>query len=228
MFKRSTYKALTISVLLYLILIIGLFNVYLHSSEVDNRFSVEYYVEEKIPEIVENQQEEDLSAKEKLETHRSYNEAQEQAAKVSKNMKTSSKEFEEYMKAMDQAIKESADHGQHPKETPINTDTDIAKVIHNQNVHKQSSIRYSLANRTAINLPNPVYTCYSYGTIVIQITVDKIGKVINTSVDNFNSTSSDKCLKDKALEYANQARFNVSESSDEYQTGTITYSFIGS
>lgn len=220
----TTYRALTITVLLFLILIIGLLNIYLLSPKEDG-FSVEYYIEE---EVLEPEKEKEPVEKETLETHRAYNEAQEQITKQEQNHKASHQEFEERMQAMDQAIRDSEKQPELPETSPIESYAQSTEVIHNENVKRNSSVSYSLENRTAIILPNPVYTCPNSGIVVVNITVDKLGKVINTGVDNSKSTTSDKCLKEQALEYANQARFDVSESSNENQNGTITYRFIGS
>lgn len=221
---HSTYRALTITSLLFLILAIVLFNIYLDSPKEDG-FSVEYYIEEIDEPLEPIEEPEDTEA---LETHRAYNEAKEHIAKAEQSSKASQQEFEERMQAMDQALKDSEKQPDLPEKSPIETYSQPAEVIHNENVKKSSSVSYSLQNRSALRLPNPVYTCPSNGTIVINITVDKLGEVINTVVDNSKSTTSDKCLKEQALEYANQARFDVSESSNENQNGTITYRFIGS
>ncbi|WP_452222351.1 TonB family protein [Lacinutrix salivirga] len=85
-----------------------------------------------------------------------------------------------------------------------------------------SSIYYSLKNRTHIYLPIPVYLCDETGKIVINITVNESGKVINAYYNN-SSTSKNECLKDHALEYAKQARFNTS--SKKKQLGSITFLF---
>lgn len=224
MFSHSTYRALTITSLLFLILTIGLFNIYLYSPKEDG-FSVAYYIEEIEKPIEPKEEPKDAEI---LETHRAYNEAQEQIAKAEQSYETSQKEFEDRMQAMDQALKDSEKHPDLPEKSPIETYSQSNEVIHKENVKRNSSVSYSLENRMALSLPNPVYVCPSSGTIIINIIVNKSGEVINTVVDNSKSTTSDKCLKEKALEYANQAKFDVSESSNENQNGTITYRFIGS
>lgn len=227
MFKQSTYKALAISLFIFSLFILGLINTYLKSHVEEDLFSIEYINEEELPSP-EEEAEEVQEEKAKLETHRAYNEAQEHRERLDQQIKNSAKEFEARMQAMEDALKNSEAISPPPSETNIESLSLNKEVIHNENVHKQSSIVYNLPNRLAINLPNPVYTCYSNGVIVINITVNSIGKVIHSYVDNFKSSSTDKCLTDRALEYANQTRFNTSESSKDNQTGTITYSFVGS
>lgn len=224
---HSTYKALLITALLFSILALGLFNIYLQGEKEESQFSVEYYFEEK-EEETEVEVVEEVEQTENLETHRAYNEAQEQITKAEQNFKESQDDFEQQMQAMNAALKNSEKQPILPEDPPIETYPQTDEVIHNDNVKRISSVSYYLVERSAIHLPNPVYTCPKGGTIVINITVNNLGKVINTHVDNLKSSTSDKCLNDQALEYAKQAKFDVSESSNDNQNGTITYRFIGS
>ena len=91
---------------------------------------------------------------------------------------------------------------------------------------KNSSISFSLVGRRAIDIPNPIYTCDRSGKVVINITVDAQGAVINTSVNKASSTTTNECLTNKALEYAAGAIFS-SLAGRNSQPGTITYNFQG-
>jgi TonB family protein len=94
-----------------------------------------------------------------------------------------------------------------------------------QSVNKKSSMHYSLVNRTHEYLPTPIYLCEEGGKIVINITVNAAGLVTDSYV-NASSTSNNDCLKDHALAYAKDARFN-SDTSKPSQIGTITFYFEG-
>lgn len=85
-----------------------------------------------------------------------------------------------------------------------------------------SSIYYSLKNRTDTFLPIPVYLCDETGKITINITVNEEGKVIDAYFNN-SSTSKNDCLKQHALEYAKEARFDASKK--KKQLGSITFLF---
>lgn len=95
----------------------------------------------------------------------------------------------------------------------------------NKSNNRKSTISYSLVNRTDEYLPIPIYLCEDGGKIVINITVDAQGNVIDTYV-NSSSTSSNECLKESALEYAKQAKFNA-DPAKKTQIGSITFNFIG-
>lgn len=90
--------------------------------------------------------------------------------------------------------------------------------------NRKTTIRYSLVNRTDEYLPIPIYLCEAGGKIVVNITVDALGNVIDTYV-NTSSTSTNECLIESALEYAKKAKFNASPNNK--QLGSITFNFIG-
>lgn len=91
--------------------------------------------------------------------------------------------------------------------------------------NRKSTIRYSLVDRTDEYLPIPIYLCEEGGKIVINITVNEEGKVIDTYL-NTSSTSTNECLIESALEYAKQAKFNASPGKKS-QLGSITFNFVG-
>ena len=89
---------------------------------------------------------------------------------------------------------------------------------------RNSSISFSLRGRNAVSIPNPIYTCDLPGKIVVNITVDAEGRVIDTDINKASSNSDNECLTEKALEYALNARFSRLAGRNE-QPGTITYNF---
>lgn len=90
--------------------------------------------------------------------------------------------------------------------------------------NKRTLISFYLVGREAVaELPNPVYTCDASGKVVINITVDDYGRVIEASYNKASSTTANGCLIDNAIYYARKARFN--KDSKNKQLGTITYLF---
>ena len=73
------------------------------------------------------------------------------------------------------------------------------------------------------NLPVPVYNVQDEGRVVVTITVNPSGKVINTSINKRTNTVS-TALRRAAEDAARKARFNTVEGVNN-QTGTITYYF---
>lgn len=91
--------------------------------------------------------------------------------------------------------------------------------------NSKSSIRFSLENRKKVYIPIPVYLCEVDGKIIVNITVNSRGNVIDTYI-NTASTSNNECLIERAIEYAKQSQFSA-DSAKKSQLGTITFFFIG-
>jgi len=70
-----------------------------------------------------------------------------------------------------------------------------------------SNVQFSLPPRKMRNNPVPIYLCEVGGKIVVNIKVNHLGSVISTSINTAASSSTNECLTDHALEYAQEARF---------------------
>lgn len=79
---------------------------------------------------------------------------------------------------------------------------------------------YQLAGRKPLNKPTPA-GCNEEGVVVVQITVDNSGKVIQA--DTGRGTIAGKCLIDMAKQAAFKTKFEPGES--EKQIGKIIYNF---
>lgn len=88
-----------------------------------------------------------------------------------------------------------------------------------------SNISYDLGGRSALSLPRPVYDIQVEGKVVVEVTVDKSGKVTNAVAGRPGSTTLDATLHRIAREAALKATFNKSNEAPEIQKGTITYIF---
>ncbi|MFI8377537.1 hypothetical protein [Leeuwenhoekiella sp. NPDC079379] len=103
------------------------------------------------------------------------------------------------------------------------TSKEVSKV--NTSSYRRSTVTYHLNDRNAIKIPNPVYTCDATGKVVINIEVTNLGSVSKVYFNKAASTTTNGCLLDQALEYAQQAIFN--DSPRPSQLGTITFEFQG-
>ena len=84
---------------------------------------------------------------------------------------------------------------------------------------------FALSGRTLQGrLPRPEYTSQEQGKVVVEITVDKDGNVINAVAGVKGTTTLDRTLLDAALKAAKMARFNRKPDAP-VQKGTITYIF---
>jgi hypothetical protein len=120
-----------------------------------------------------------------------------------------------------------------PEDTKLNPEelarfskvNDVLKKQQSDASNSKSSIRFSLVNRSKVFIPIPVYLCEVDGKIVVNITVNSNGNVVDAYV-NTSSTSSNECLIEHALDYAKQSQFSE-DASNESQVGSITFFFIG-
>jgi colicin import membrane protein len=87
-------------------------------------------------------------------------------------------------------------------------------------------LSYDLAGRTAQSLPPPKYELQVEGIVVVEITVDRAGKVTAANPGVKGSTTLDENLLRVAREAALLARFDAKPDAQILQKGTITYHFI--
>ena len=84
---------------------------------------------------------------------------------------------------------------------------------------------YQLGNRKALNTPKPKYTCSEEGVVVVQISVDKSGTVINANPGVRGTTNSAKCLLEQAKIAAMNTKWQADATAAETQIGKIIYNF---
>jgi hypothetical protein len=87
-------------------------------------------------------------------------------------------------------------------------------------------IYYDLIGRNHLYLPIPIYKCEGSGTVVLSIEVDQNGIVQKAQVVDRESTASDPCLIETAVNTALLSRFNPDVNSPRIQLGMLTYQFV--
>jgi protein TonB len=84
---------------------------------------------------------------------------------------------------------------------------------------------YNLAGRKALSKPIEQPECQEEGIVVVEITVDKSGKVITAKAGVKGSTNTASCLLKPAKEAALKTTWNADNNAPSKQTGTIIYKF---
>ena len=87
-------------------------------------------------------------------------------------------------------------------------------------------VEFSLSGRNPVNLPKPKYEYQVAGKVVVQIKVNRDGRVTYARAGVKGSNTTDQRLLDAAEEAAKLARFDKKSDAAYEQTGTITYYFI--
>jgi colicin import membrane protein len=87
-------------------------------------------------------------------------------------------------------------------------------------------ISYNLQGRGFQALPSPRYDYQGEGRVVVEVSVDRSGKVVQATTGFKGSNTLDEYLLRVAKEAAMGARFEVKQDAPAIQKGTITYNFI--
>lgn len=231
------YKALIVTSLLFAVLMLALYNFNLANN---NQATAEMLVDLEQFKVEEKKQETEPEKPEEapqrnprdVQTHKAYNQDNE-TREADFNSKLD-EIFEKNSAEQEQAENEEnngsegnyAVNKKNAEEKKKRSDGDNSGKQASQQsaAYDYSSISFSLKNRSAIKIPNPVYTCDQAGKIVVNISVDESGYVIDRSINKGSSTSTNECLTERALEYAAGARF-TKLAGQNGQPGTITYYF---
>ncbi|MDT0649222.1 hypothetical protein [Autumnicola edwardsiae] len=231
------HKALIITSLIFAILLLTLYNFNLSNSNQKTReFLVnldQYKAESEPQEETEAEPEETQQQQsEQVQTHRAYNE----------NRGAREQNFDNQLNEIFEKNSASREETSEAETNTSNGDFNVNRPKRNRpkrrsdgnnssdNISTQtggidnSSITYSLRGRTALEIPNPIYTCDNAGKIVVNIMVNAEGVVQETRINKASSTSSNACLEEMALEYAAGAKFSRLPGRDS-QPGTISYQF---
>ena len=243
------HKALLITILISGTLILAMFSFHIKKNALfiaESFYEIEPQTEEEL-ETLEEQKQLEEQANLNPKTNQAFNE-DEAFKEMMRNFKTvNSNDFEEESPeessdeilesesqsfvTADQYSGNSSNYALNEKERQsFNKANSILESHSNKNddsnaePNRNSSVSFSLSNRTKVSLPPPVYLCEVTGKIVVNITVNAAGEVTDTYI-NSTSSSDNECLIDYALEYANNARFSSADR--ESQIGSITYYFQG-
>ena len=84
---------------------------------------------------------------------------------------------------------------------------------------------YQLGNRKALSKPLPKYICEEQGVVIVQISVDKSGRVISANPGIRGTTNAAKCLLDQAKLAAMDTKWESDQGAPEKQIGKIIYNF---
>ena len=228
---------ITLSLSVGLLLFLANLNFIEQKQIIEDFFEVETVVEMQ-PE--ENTETEELSNLNKAETNKAFNDSKKDIAQSYERIKPA-EDFnyddfkEENVAESDENLEETetVSNFSVKKTKPISRKKvqaydkakrilDQQKKSATQSTTKNSTVSFNLVNRDATYLPIPVYLCDGGGKVVINISVNKSGKVTSAKV-NTSLSASNLCLQDFAIKYAKRASFNLG--TKKAQLGTITYQF---
>jgi hypothetical protein len=165
-----------------------------------------------------------------IETHSAYNEDEEFIEKLEAQNEDLLEETMEKLGEMEKAIESSTNEDHTVSKDIIEEEFEKEPIKKEEttidSTNRNSTNSFRLKGRKALYFPNPVYTCEGFGKVVLNIEVSDMGKVVRTSVNKSASSTTNLCLIDSAIEYAEQTRFTT-KAGVQSQEGTITYIFPG-
>lgn len=84
---------------------------------------------------------------------------------------------------------------------------------------------YMLGNRKVLSKPFPNYVCNEVGSVVVQITVDQSGNVIDAKPGVKGTTNAAKCLLEESKNAAMNTKWQSDNNAPDKQIGKIIYVF---
>ena len=235
------HKALIITALIFSVLLLSMYNIRISNTNAKVRETLIQLNDLRTEEIAEEEKQEPEEAEEtppqrpqpNLQTHQAYNQNQQSEQEVQSRLEEIFQKNAAEQEASEAENSEATSgdfalqqQKRKEKQRASAGDNSTSEISTGKGSLRNSSIAFSLVGRSAIDIPNPIYTCDRAGKIVVNITVNAAGEVISTSINDASSTTSNECLTTKAQEYAAGARFSRLPGRNS-QPGTITYYFQG-
>jgi len=238
------HKAAIITFLITGIVVFGMFSFHIRKQSeliAESYYEVEPFTPEELKEL------EELEALEKaLKTTNQASSEDEEYKEMIKNFKSmNANDFENTTKELEEeAFKEendvvtsessyNASSGYSVNQEELNKFRKAKDVLAMRTPNKNeentksnavSTLTYSLKGRTLLDYDTPRYLCETSGKIVVNITVNGDGRVMDAYINN-SSTSTNECLIDAALDYAKIVQFDSAATPS--QLGSITFHFKG-
>lgn len=223
-------------------LVLAIFLVCVGISKLDSQGRMEIELDMPEPEIVQQKQEE-LKKKEEIVRQSADDEVREMLRSLAVNEDAVKKNegaeaherVEEYIEQIREEIGGSygnryrANKDKHYNEDSIRALQDkkerMLDSLQSTVYVGKSSVSYNIKGRYKTYLPIPIFKCEFGGKVVVNVIVNRKGRVVKAEVVDAESRKDD-CLREVAVDAALSSEFNVDENAPERQAGTITYNFV--
>jgi hypothetical protein len=106
-----------------------------------------------------------------------------------------------------------------------NAEGKTAEQVKQSSFKGKSNIHYNLVNRYHLRLPIPVYLAQGGGEVIVDIVVNREGRVTSANPRN-NPAIKEMIIFAYAKQAAEKTEFNPDASAPDRQSGTISYLFI--
>ena len=235
---KIVYIAIILSLLVHIVVLLVFYLTPLNRQESDSleEVEVETVDREQVPDLEEllklHQESPEIRnvianrQSERSEEVRSYNRMSEEQMQeeINEKLKNLEQETIEEQREQGKGFDEEKFKQEEVEESGI--EEDYSYIKKNETSYSTATVEYDLADRDALKLDIPSYTCPGSGVVVIDIDVDREGNIVSASINESQTRTSQECHREQALEYAQERSlfFNKSDA-PRRQSGTITYRF---
>lgn len=143
-------------------------------------------------------------------------------------------QVDEDLRNLESEVQGELDANRQDDEVADGVNNDVSQQLDNlksydwveQSYNGKVTAEFDLIGREAKKIHIPGYKCKGGGVVVVNITVNPAGLVIEAEVNAARTRAPEQCLIDEALASAKKSSFFVKSSAAKKQNGTITYRFI--
>ena len=130
----------------------------------------------------------------------------------------SDKEYDKIFEREDISLEENSDDIVEEKQ-----EDNLDEIDKPSNFQGATYINFFLKNRYKMKIPVPTYRCESSGKVIVNITVNRDGRVVAHKISE--DSSLDECLRASAIRSVKSSKFNQNYDAPLKQRGSITYIF---
>ncbi|MFZ6052901.1 hypothetical protein [Halocola ammonii] len=237
---KIVYLAIILSLLVHIVVLLVFYLTPLNrqSDNALDEVEVETVDREQVPdleELLELHQEEGPEVRnvianrqsEQSQEVRSYNRMSEEQMQeeINERLKNLEQQTIEEQRKQGKGFDEEKFQQEKVEESEI--EEDYSYINKNETSYSNATVEYDLADRDALKLEVPAYTCMGSGVVVIDIDVDREGNIVSTSINEAQTRTSQECHREQALKFAQErSLFYNKIDAPRRQSGTITYRFL--
>jgi hypothetical protein len=217
-----TEKALVITLFIELIIIVALFNLGFQEKPKEQTYAVDFVEDDFDFSTLKPEEKLELPDIQKY-VNQKYN------TNVASNALQEEKSFEEFRQHHEEELQKFYEKRAEAQQIDAGESQPEKKEEQKKETRftGNSNIRYFIKNRQDIYMANPLYTCPDdmHGLVVIDVEIDRTGKVVSANFNKEKSTTTANCLIESALEAAHDSFFNSDDTAPILQSGYITYNY---
>lgn len=147
------------------------------------------------------------------------------AAKIYEDAERMQRELQQNRQEYERSLREIEQTANQNHKERQNVDGEQGDKNQDAFVRGNVAAAFTLEGRTAVYIDIPAYKCMGGGQVLVNISVNRSGKVTSAQVEKATSAT-DRCLINEAIASAKASTFSTSVSAPDPQRGTILFTFV--